>query len=66
MHRQAMNHERITIDPDVMFGKPVIEGMRIPVERVLRKLAAGHSPEQIHAATALRRRLYGARGHHPC
>jgi uncharacterized protein (DUF433 family) len=27
-----MLHERITIDPKVMFGKPVIKGTRVPVE----------------------------------
>lgn len=27
--------ERITVDPNVMVGKPVISGTRIPVERVL-------------------------------
>ena len=32
--------KRITIDPDVMVGKPVIEGTRMPVELVLAKLAA--------------------------
>ena len=30
---------RIRHDPDVMFGKPVIAGTRIPVEHILRKLA---------------------------
>lgn len=31
---------RITVDPEVMVGKPVIEGTRMPVELVLAKLAA--------------------------
>ena len=31
---------RITIDPDVMAGRPVIAGPRMPVELVLAKLAA--------------------------
>ena len=30
---------RITIDPKVMVGKPVVRGTRIPVERVLAHLA---------------------------
>ncbi len=33
-----MKHPRIEINPDVMVGKPVIRGTRIPVELVLRKL----------------------------
>ena len=32
--------ERITIAPDVLVGKPVIKGTRMPVELVLAKLAA--------------------------
>jgi uncharacterized protein (DUF433 family) len=32
--------DRITIDPAVMIGKPVIKGTRMPVELVLAKLAA--------------------------
>lgn len=30
----------ITVDPEVMVGKPVIAGTRLPVELVLAKLAA--------------------------
>jgi uncharacterized protein (DUF433 family) len=30
-----------------MFGKPVIRGTRIPVELILRKLAARERPEEI-------------------
>lgn len=32
---------RITVDPDVLVGKPTIRGLRISVEQVLRALAAG-------------------------
>lgn len=35
--------DRIEINPDVMLGKPVIRGTRIPVEAVLRKLSEGAS-----------------------
>jgi uncharacterized protein (DUF433 family) len=43
----AMPHERVEIHPDIMNGKPVIRGTRVPVELVLRKLGAGLSPEAI-------------------
>lgn len=36
-----MKHERITIDPNIMTGKPVLLGTRMPVEQVLRELAGG-------------------------
>ena len=42
-----MTHERITIDADVMFGKPCVKGTRIPVERLLRKLGSGLSVADI-------------------
>lgn len=31
--------ERITCDPAIMVGKPVVKGTRIPVEKVLNQLA---------------------------
>jgi uncharacterized protein (DUF433 family) len=42
-----MVHERIVVDPKIMFGKPVIEGTRITVELLLRKLGEGMTDEQI-------------------
>jgi uncharacterized protein (DUF433 family) len=42
-----MTYERIEINPDIVGGKPVIRGTRVPVELVLRKLGAGMSPEAI-------------------
>jgi uncharacterized protein (DUF433 family) len=36
-----MTIDRIEINPEVMLGKPVIRGTRIPVELILRKLAEG-------------------------
>jgi len=36
-------HERIEMSPDVMLGKPVIRGTRIPVELIVRKVAEGAS-----------------------
>lgn len=44
-----MIHERIAIDPKVMFGKPVIKGTRVTVELILRKLGEGMTDEQIIA-----------------
>ena len=44
-----MPHERIEMNPDIMDGKPVVRGTRVPVELVLRKLGAGMSPESILA-----------------
>jgi uncharacterized protein (DUF433 family) len=44
-----MAHERIEINPEIMGGKPVIRGTRIPVELVLRKLGAGMSADAILA-----------------
>jgi uncharacterized protein (DUF433 family) len=42
-----MIHDRILVDPKVMFGKPVIKGTRITVELILRKLAEGMTDQQI-------------------
>jgi uncharacterized protein (DUF433 family) len=41
--------ERITVDPDVCFGKPCIRGHRIWVSLILDLLAAGQSIEEIIA-----------------
>ena len=42
-----MTHERISIDPKVMAGKPVIRGTRVPAEKVLRELGNGLSYDDI-------------------
>ena len=36
-----METNRIEINPNVMLGKPVIRGTRIPVELIIRKLSEG-------------------------
>ena len=36
-----MTTNRIEINPEVMLGKPVIRGTRIPVELIIRKLSEG-------------------------
>lgn len=47
----TMNREellaRITVDPDVCFGKPCIRGHRIWVSLILDLLAAGHTTEAL-------------------
>jgi len=40
-------YDRIKIDPNIMFGKPVIKGTRVTVEQILRKLAGGMTVEEI-------------------
>ena len=40
-------YENIEINPNIMFGKPVIKGTRITVEQILRKLAAGMNLNEI-------------------
>jgi len=59
-----MTHDRIEINPVIMFGKPVIKGTRITVEHILHKLAgemtiseilADHphlTPDDVYAAAA--------------
>jgi len=42
-------HERIESNPEIMGGKPVIRGTRVPVETILRKLGAGMSTEAVIA-----------------
>ena len=39
--------DRITINPRVMAGKPVIRGTRITVDLILKLLATGMKPEEI-------------------
>lgn len=39
--------DRITLDPKVMTGKPVIRGTRLTVEYILNLLAHGATPETI-------------------
>jgi len=45
MNTQHQN--RITVDPKIMVGKPIIKGTRITVELILRLLAQGQTFEEI-------------------
>lgn len=38
---------RIEVNPEVMLGKPVIRGTRIPVELIVRKLKEGPSEDDL-------------------
>jgi len=40
---------RITINPEVLHGKPTVRNMRYSVESILDYLAAGDTPEDIIA-----------------
>jgi uncharacterized protein (DUF433 family) len=62
---------RITVNPKIFGGKPIIRGRRIAVEHILGMLAAGDSPqavlesypylepEDIQACLVFARRLVG-------
>jgi uncharacterized protein (DUF433 family) len=39
--------DRITIDKEVRFGKPVIKGTRVPVDLIIGKLAGGMTYEEV-------------------
>jgi len=45
--RERDLQERITINPNVMVGKPVIRGTRIPVALILKMLGQGMATEEI-------------------
>ncbi len=49
-----MNEEellkRITFNPAIFGGKPIVRGMRIAVEHILGMLAAGSTTEELLAA----------------
>lgn len=63
--------ERITVNPSIFGGKPIIRGRRLAVEHVLGMLAAGDSeqtilggypwlePEDIRACLAYAQRMVG-------
>ncbi len=41
--------KRITVDPAICHGKPIIRGMRWPVQNVLELMASGMTNEEIIA-----------------
>ena len=44
---EAKLMQRITLNPKIFGGKPIIRGRRLAVEHVLGMLAAGDTPETI-------------------
>jgi uncharacterized protein (DUF433 family) len=42
--------ERITVDPSILSGKPIIRGTRISVELILQRLSEGSSIDDMIAA----------------
>jgi uncharacterized protein (DUF433 family) len=42
--------DRIVVDPEILAGKPVIQGTRLAVEFILELLAAGQSDDELLAS----------------
>jgi uncharacterized protein (DUF433 family) len=42
-----MTHDRITRDPSIMMGKPIVTGTRLTVELILRECARGATVDEI-------------------
>ena len=40
---------RIVVDAEVRFGKPIIEGTRVPVETVLARISGGMPLDEVAA-----------------
>ena len=41
--------DRIEINPEIMLGKPVVKGTRLPVEIIVEKVAYGNTYQEILA-----------------
>jgi uncharacterized protein (DUF433 family) len=48
-HNDVHQLDRITMDPEVMGGKPCIRGMRVTVGMIVEAMAAGRTVEQLLA-----------------
>ncbi len=46
LNREALR-ARITVNPKIMCGKPIIRGMRISVEQILRALSGGVTEQEL-------------------
>ena len=40
-------HDRITVDPAICHGRPVVRGLRYPVETILDLLSSGMTSDEI-------------------
>ena len=47
MTREEDLIKRITVDPNICHGKPVIRGLRYPVENMLELMASGMTYDEI-------------------
>ncbi len=47
MNTRRGEHDRVEVNPDILMGKPVIAGTRIPVYLILNLLASGYTQERI-------------------
>ena len=45
--KEQILSDRITVNPKVMVGKPIIRGLRITVEQILKALANGVSTQEL-------------------
>ena len=48
-HNNVQQFDRITMDPEVMGGKPCIRGMRVTVGMIVGAMATGRTIEQLLA-----------------
>jgi uncharacterized protein (DUF433 family) len=48
--KQTTYLDRIVTDPDIMLGKPVVKGTRIPVELILEQLSYNLDLKELFAA----------------
>jgi uncharacterized protein (DUF433 family) len=48
-HDDMQQFDRITMDPEVMGGKPCIRGMRVTVGMIVEAMSAGRTIEQLLA-----------------
>lgn len=39
--------KRIVVDPNIMVGKPIIKGTRIPVDAIIKRIADGMNLDEI-------------------